>query len=309
MPESLREGKVAAKLGLHPISNWKVNFMKVLQTTIAAALAFALTMTLPAARGADNKAEAYKYGKEGVEAAKKKDWDKAIDAFRKATKADPTDPNNFNNLGLAYKSAGKLPEALKAFTDGLEAQDNASGYFNRGVVYVSMQQYEKAIQDFDSSLKLESNNVAAHRFRAFAYLQNKEYAKAVSDYGVVLEDKPNDPEILEREAFAYWNLKQYDKAIANYDKIIKLKPNDPQGYLQRSYVYELKGDLAKGIADCDKVLSLDPNNTDAKNRKARLEYQLKKTSPTPTPTARPRRTLPPELTPTPRKMRHPGGGE
>ena len=37
----------------------------------------------------------------------------------------------------------------------------------------------------------------------------------------------------------------------------------------------MKGDLANGIADCDKVLSMDPKNEDAKNRKARLEYQEK----------------------------------
>jgi tetratricopeptide (TPR) repeat protein len=100
-------------------------------------------------------------------------------------------------------------------------------------------------------------------------------------------------------------MKEYDKAIEDFSKIIKDKPNDKEAYLDRSYVYELKGDYAKGIADCDKVLSLDPNNQDAKNRKARLEYQEKKanSTPTPTPTARPRRTLPPDETPTPHRKR------
>jgi len=67
----------------------------------------------------------------------------------------------------------------------------------------------------------------------------------------------------------------------------------------------LKGDFALGIADCDKVLSIDPKNEDAKNRKARLEYQEKaaNSTPTPTPTARPRRTLPPEGTPTPHRKK------
>ncbi|MGH8164550.1 MAG: hypothetical protein ACREP1_09475 [Rhodanobacteraceae bacterium] len=53
---------------------------------------------------------------------------------------------------------------------------------------------------------------------------------------------------------------------------------------------------------------MDPSNLDAKNRKARLEYQQKKAAATPTPTERPRRTMPPERTVKPRKMRHPGGG-
>jgi hypothetical protein len=53
------------------------------------------------------------------------------------------------------------------------------------------------------------------------------------------------------------------------------------------------------------VLSLDPNNEDAKHRKTRLEYQQKAANPTPTPTARPRRTLPPEETPTPHPRHKP----
>ena len=149
-------------------------------------------------------------------------------------------------------------------------------------------------------IKANPGTIAAYRYRAFAYLQKKDYAKAVEDYNVVLKEKQNDDAILDRRAFALWNLKEYDKAVADFTQIIKDKPQDKEAYLDRSYVYELKGDYAAGIADCDKVLSLDPNSQDAANRKARLEYQEKvaNSTPTPVPTARPRRTLPPEETPT-----------
>ena len=100
-------------------------------------------------------------------------------------------------------------------------------------------------------------------------------------------------------------MQEYDKAIADFSKIIKEKPQDKEAYLDRSYVFELTKDYVKGIADCDKVLSLDPNNEDAKNRKARLEYGQKGVAATPTPTARPRRTLPPEPAATPLKRKRP----
>src|SRR5215471_18317511 len=84
------------------------------------ALAFA------AVANADEKSEAYKYAVEAREAAKKQQWDKAIDLFKKAAKVDPKDANNHNNLGLAYKSAGKLDEAAKAFSEALEVDPNNS---------------------------------------------------------------------------------------------------------------------------------------------------------------------------------------
>ncbi len=127
----------------------------------------------------------------------------------------------------------------------------------------------------------------------------------MEDYNVVLKEKEDDDAILDRRAFALWNLKEYDKAIADFSQIIKHKPKDKEGYLDRSYVYELKGDYEKGIADSDVVLKMDPKNDDAKTRKARLEYHLKKANATPTPTPRPRRYLPSEPEDTPKKQKKP----
>jgi tetratricopeptide (TPR) repeat protein len=277
--------------------------MKMLNRNLTAAALLFLAL-LPCLALADPKTEAYQFTKVGVEAAKNKQWDKAIDNFRKAVKADPKTAANHNNLGLAYKSAGKLDDALKAFSDAIQIDPNESAaYINRGIVYSSQNKFDEAIKDFDRALKLKPDSVPAHRFRAFAYLQTKEYQKAIDDYNIVLREKENDLEILDRRAFALWNLKQYDKAIDDYTTIIKAKPNDKDGYLRRSYVYELKGDTANGLADCDKVLSLDPGNAEAKARKARLEYKKDAARATPTPTARPRRTLPPESPATSKKAK------
>ncbi|MGI8432986.1 MAG: tetratricopeptide repeat protein [Chthoniobacterales bacterium] len=276
--------------------------MKTLRNLTFGVCLLASALLTPATR-ADDKADAYKFGKDGIEAAKNKEWDKAIDLFQKAVKAEPKEPNNHNNLGLAYKGAGKMEEAVKAFSGTLEVEpDNYAAYLNRGIVNISLKKYTDATQDLTRAIKLK-DSVSAHRFRAFAYLGAKDYARAVEDYNVVLKEKENDVEILDRRAFALWNVKEYDKAIADFSKIIKEKPQNKEAYLDRSYVYELKKDYAKGIADCDKVLSLDPNNEDAKNRKARLEYGQKKGEATPTPSARPRRTLPPEPEATPLKRK------
>ena len=107
--------------------------MKIFYRHLTAALSLALL--LPAIALGDAKSDAYQFGKNGIEAAKRKQWDKAIDLFQKAIKADPKEANNYNNLGLAYKGAGKMDEAIKAFSDAIEAEpNNSAGYVNRGVV-------------------------------------------------------------------------------------------------------------------------------------------------------------------------------
>jgi len=109
--------------------------MKTFQRLLTATASIALLFLAVIAR-ADNKADAYKYAVEGREAAKNKQWDKAIEAFQKAVQADPKEANNYNNLGLAYKGAGKLDEAIKAYSGAIEAEPNsANSYINRGLVY------------------------------------------------------------------------------------------------------------------------------------------------------------------------------
>ncbi len=152
--------------------------MKILNRPLAALAAFSVALILPAVVLADDKSDAYQFGKDGIEAAKNKQWDKAIDLFQKAVKADPKEANNHNNLGLAYKGAGKPKEAIKAFSDAIEAEpDNSTSYINRGVVYTAEKNYEKAIEDFDKAIKIKSDSIPAYRYRAFAYLQKKDTPK------------------------------------------------------------------------------------------------------------------------------------
>src|SRR3954447_631026 len=127
--------------------------------------ALALVLLLPGIALGDAKSDAYQFAKEGIEAAKKKEWDKAVGLFQKAVKADPKEADNYNNLGLAYKGAGKMDEAVKAFSDAIEAEpSNSAAYVNRGVIYTTQQKNEQAIADLDKAIKLKSDSIAAYRF-------------------------------------------------------------------------------------------------------------------------------------------------
>ena len=185
-----------------------------------------LALFLPSVALADEKSDAYQFGKEGIAAAKAKQWDKAIDLFQKAVKADPKEANNYNNLGLAYKGAGKMDGS----DQGLQRRDRGgAGEPPATSTAASFTPRRRSMtrRSRTSTRRSRSNpdSISAYRFRAFAYLQKKEYKKAVEDYNVVLKEK-DDPAILDRRAFAYWNMKEYDKAIEDFS-------TDHQGQAER----------------------------------------------------------------------------
>ena len=209
------------------------------------AVTFLLVASAFAPLHAAEKEDAARFGREGVEAAKKKEWDKAIENLKKAADLDSSNNNYAFNLGLAYRQ--------------------------RGITRMGQEKFDDAISDFSEALKRQSGDATALRFRAFAYLKKSDWANALSDYDSVLKKKHDDMEPLSRRAFVLMQLKEYDKAIADFSDVIKLKPDDPEGYLSRANAYEFKGDAAKAMADYDKVLQLQPGNADAQSRRALLQ--------------------------------------
>ena len=71
--------------------------------------------------------DAARYGRQGLEAAKKKNWPEAIENYKKLTEADPKDGKNYIYLGLAYRSSGNKEEAVAALPKAIELAPKNSG--------------------------------------------------------------------------------------------------------------------------------------------------------------------------------------
>ena len=96
-----------------------------------------------------------------AEAAKNKQWDKAIEAFQKAVR-DPKEANNYNNLGLAYKAlvnwmrrSKRLQVRSKRSPTRLAASPSIAASS------VARKKNDKAIEDFTHVIKLDPGNIPA----------------------------------------------------------------------------------------------------------------------------------------------------
>ena len=140
---------------------------------------------------------------EGVEAAKAGDWNKAIEAFKRAG----DDANNRYNLALAYRQ--------------------------RGLAETKQQNWDAAIADFNEALKLKADDNVVRRFRAAAYMSKQDWPKALEDYDAVLKAKRTDTEALERRGFVEMQLKQYRQSRS---LIIRKRSNSSRRTSTRSSV-------------------------------------------------------------------------
>jgi tetratricopeptide (TPR) repeat protein len=154
--------------------------------------------------------EAANLTREGIEASKAKDWDKAITAFKRAAQLDEHYAPNL-----------------------------ASAFQQRAGVYVSQQKFQEAIADYTEALKVKTKDPDIFERRAYAEMQLKDYDKALHDYNEAIKLSPEEAKYYQVRAFIYQTKGDFKAALADVDKTLKLDPNN-QDAEQRKRFLEAK---------------------------------------------------------------------
>jgi len=172
--------------------------------TLIAALALCVSQ-LSAAESKKN-VEANKLAREGAEAAKRQDWDKAVELLRKATAMD-------------HKYADEL----------------SAVYQRRGYADASQQSYQDAITEYGEALKLTPQDVRIYEQRAAVEMKINDYDKALADYSEIIKLKPNEVRYYNYRAYIYELKNDSTNSMTDTEKVLKLDPNneDAKGRKQR----------------------------------------------------------------------------
>ena len=92
----------------------------------------------------------------GIDLTKSKRYDRAIDAFKAATAANPNEPAYWNNLGVAYLTLGEHSSARSAFKRAVKADPYyATGHYNLGAVEDLELNYDAAIESYARAIELD----------------------------------------------------------------------------------------------------------------------------------------------------------
>jgi tetratricopeptide (TPR) repeat protein len=178
-----------------------MRYMKVWSLPIVG-FAFAATMVL----GQGNQ-EAANLTREGIEASKAKDWDKAIAAFRKA-----------------------------AQLEGHYAPNLASALQQRATIYVSQKKFQEAIADYSEALKIKSDDADVYERRAYAEMQLKDYDKALHDYNEAIKHSPEEAKYYQVRALIYQNKGDFKAALADTEKTLKLDPGNADAQSRKKFL-------------------------------------------------------------------------
>lgn len=163
---------------------------------LIAALALGVSQVCQAAE--KKNPEANRLAREGAEAAKNQDFDKAIDSLKKATAMD------------------------RKYGDELSAV-----YQQRAYAAAKDQRYGDAINDYEEALKLTPQQASRIREqRAAVEMKIQDYDKALADYSELIKEKPSEIKYLSYRAYIYELKNDLQNSMADNERILKADPNN-----------------------------------------------------------------------------------
>lgn len=127
---------------------------------------------------------------ENLDAAKElfyaKDYKKAVDHFKKATKKDPSNTEAWLLLGHSYRFLGKDKKAIKAYEMALENDPKQKeALLGAGICYINLRKRPQAIAVLKHLVESDPSNALAHFYLGVSYEGINRMSLAWEEYKIL----------------------------------------------------------------------------------------------------------------------------
>jgi len=180
-------------------------------------------------------------------------------------------------MSSAYEGLGRYADAARCSTRQLELhtvpQPWPLNFLSRGMTRFYMRDFDGAIDDANSALKIKPDLATAYFFRSYAEAAKGETALAEADAakGLAEETVPSRGHRLLGDLYRY--LGNYERAIEEYGKAISLQSLATNSYRGRGVSYYRLGQLKNALQDFQRAAKINPASTTL-SYLARVEDEL-----------------------------------
>jgi tetratricopeptide (TPR) repeat protein len=200
---------------------------------------------------------------------------KSLSDFNKAEQLNSNEGTLYSYRGLLFWDY--LNDKSAALRDYLKQEklepNNIWPIFSQGNIYLELGNFEKAIEKYNSVIKINQYGLA-YLNRALTYIKLDKYLEAYNDLTKsisIAADTTNFscfevqyefPRIYRNRAKVNEMLKKYSAAVADYTKLIEITKSDSEAYifLDRANLYIKLNKYDLALADYNQAIAYDPKN-------------------------------------------------
>ena len=160
------------------------------------------------------------------------DLNQAIADYDRAIELNPQDAIAYNNRGIAYADQGDYENAIENFDSAIRLGSDIS-YYNRGNAYRHRGELDLAISDYITAStrvgEYASYAVYYHLGLTYAQSQPQQHKEAIEAYGKAIDQAPEMyPDFYQARARSHFTLGEHGKALEDLTVVIDQPGIDDQ---------------------------------------------------------------------------------
>ena len=176
----------------------------------------------------------------------------------------PEFAETYNNLGTAWQSQGKLPEAVACYRRALELKpDFAEAHNNLSAALKDQGQLDEALDCCRRALQLRPDYAEAHSNLGLVLKMQEKMAEAIACYRQAVELRPDFAEAHNNLANALTTEGKLDEALGCCRRALQLKPGYAAAHINLGVVWKSLGKLDQAVACFRRALQLKPDDPEA----------------------------------------------
>ncbi len=196
------------------------------------------------------------------------------------TKLDPTNPDNFYQLGLLFKNAGIQDKALLYFKKCTQIQPaHSEAFMHQGILLYSLSHIIEAKQSLVQCIKLGVSIPEAHYYLALCLKSQKDYDWAIREFDIGMNDLKLKGRCYLGKGLCFMENNNPGRAINEFEAGLKYTRKNSDLELNLRYFIascsERKRDLYMAIQQWEYINNMNPHFKDVPQKLK--EYEAMRT--------------------------------
>ena len=223
-----------------------------------------------------NQNSAFTANRTGAMLASKKDWDSAIEQFRKALALNPDFAEARFNLAGALGDKGEVERAVAEFGTLLSAHPEwISAYYELGGDLERLRRWDEAAQAYRQAIRLNPDFAQAHASMGAILFQQAEFKAAEGEFSRALELDPSNDVVRFNRASCLIRLGRSPEAVRELTVFIQRNRNSAVAHNLLGVAYAQSGNLTAAVIQFGQAIRLDPEISEAQANLDRALEELR----------------------------------
>lgn len=187
----------------------------------------------------------------------------------------------FSSIGIFILSAQKNEESrhyqdIAILCEQIKNNpNNINALYERGISYVRVGEYEKAMDDAEKGLSLMADQHKFHYLKSLIHFKRKHYEQAIEEIDLALKEKNEDLEYLFFKGLLESYSGDFREAILSIDKMLALDSRLDYCYLQKAIWCEKMNMYYESIKNYLYYIKISADQTNVKMSQKRLKVLIK----------------------------------